>query len=111
MNVGGRARLRSLESSYNRFTGWFENFYWYNSVATAYFDQKQPNPATEHGAPASDFGDEDMIGTDVVVSSPEGENPQAPDIPPEDLNPGTSYPAPEDSDPGIDYPAPEDSGA
>jgi hypothetical protein len=74
-------------------------------------DFYEPGMPPEYGAPTSDVSDEDMLGTDVVVASPEGDDPQVPDVPPEDLGPGTNYPAPEDSDPGIDYPAPEDSGA
>jgi hypothetical protein len=70
----------------------------------------EPGMPPEYGAPSSDASDEDMRGSDIVVVSPEADNPQVPDIPPEDLNPGTNYPAPEDGDPGIDYPAPEDSG-
>lgn len=70
----------------------------------------EPGMPPEYGAPLSDVPDEDMAGVDVVVASPEGDNPLVPDIPPEDLNPGTNYPAPEDGDPGIDNPAPEDSG-
>ncbi len=53
--------------SFNLWTGWFENFYWYNSTATSYFDAKQPNPRTEHGAPA--FAVEQAVAF-VIANAP-----------------------------------------
>jgi pimeloyl-ACP methyl ester carboxylesterase len=39
--------------------------YWYNDTSTSYFDEKQPNPKTEHGAP--DFAVEQAV--DFVLRS------------------------------------------